>query len=393
MSYRVFLILFLGMFFGFGPFLTDMYLPAFPQLQRYFNTNASMVQTSLFSCMLGLALGQVIWGPLSDRYGRKIITHISLWIFMLSCVGCLLAPTVETLIAMRLLQGMGGSGGLVLSRSIATDLYTGKELARLMALIGAAGGIAPVTAPIAGGIITDTMGWRGIFGLLLLIGILLAICTFQFKESHPAEKRSGESITKSLTAYKGMLKNPAFTWSVLQYGALHSIFFAYLASSPFIIQEHYGFSATQYSIFFAVNATTVGIASGLSMKFKTPQGCTRTASMALTVLSIIAALTLFCKGSVWMYEACSLLMVFCCGLCFASTPAVALDAERQNAGVAAAVLGVGTYVFGGMVTPLVGMADTRVCTGFIYIISSILTLYCSQRMYYSITRKSSFPQQ
>ena len=380
MSYKTFLILFLGMIFGFGPFLTDMYLPAFPQMQESFGADASTVQLSLSACMLGLAMGQVLWGPLSDKYGRRPVTMLSLWIFMLSCVGCMLAPGIEFLTAMRLLQGIGGSGGLVLSRSITADLYSGKELARMMAIIGAVNGIAPVTAPVIGGLLTDSFGWRGIFAVLLGIGAMLILGCCRFRESLPPARRGGTSLLSTFSAFRVLLHNKPYTWSILQYGFLHGIFFSYLSSSPFIIQSHYGFSATAYSIFFAVNATTVGIASALSMKFRTPHRCTFVASLSLLILSVMVATVLFTGGPVWMYEACTLLQVFCCGLCFASTPSIALDQGHSNAGSAAALLGVLTYVFGCIITPLVSLGDTLTSTGTIYVVSAVMTLFFANKL-------------
>lgn len=380
MNYRVFLIIFLGVLFGFGPFLTDMYLPAFPQLQGSLGTTASMVQLSLSACMLGLAVGQAVWGPLSDRHGRKPMAKISLWLFMASCVGCIFAPSIEVLVLMRLIQGAGGSGGIVLSRSIAADLYSGRDLARIMALIGAVNGVAPVTAPVAGGLLTDSIGWRGIFAVLLGIGMILILATSHFNESLPVERRSAEPLSRTFARYGSLLKNRSYVWSIMQYSFLHGIFFSYLASSPFIVQEHYGFSATGYSILFAVNATTVGAASVLSMKFRTPRHCTFTASAALLVLSAIVAVVLMTGGPFWMYEACTLMQVFCCGLCFASTPAVALDLERKNAGVAAALLGICTYVFGFVVTPMVGLGHTMTTTALIYLISAVVTFYFAYKM-------------
>lgn len=379
-QYGTFLVVFLGMIFGFGPFLTDMYLPAFPQLQAHFGTDARTVQMSLSSCMLGLAFGQVLWGPLSDRYGRRGVTMVSLLMFMISCVGCILAPGMAFLIAMRFLQGLGGSGGIVLSRSIAADLYSGRELARVMALVGAVNGIAPVTAPVVGGLLTDSAGWRGIFAVLLAIGFVLFLGSLHFRESLPAERRSDSGLSSILDNFRQLLGNRRYVWCILQYGFLHGMFFSYLSSSPFIVQDHYGFSATGYSIFFALNATTVGVASVLSMKFRTPARCTMVSSAALLGLSLAVAAVLGTGGPVWAYAACTLLQVFCCGLCFASTPAMTLDLGRGNAGAAAALLGVSTYLVGFIVTPLVGVGDSMLATGIVYVVSSALALYFALRL-------------
>lgn len=381
MNHPLFLILFLGLIFGFGPFLTDMYLPAFPQLKECFGTDSSMIQLSLSSCMLGLAIGQVVWGPLSDRHGRRPVMMFSLCLFIASCVGCIVAPNMEFLIAMRLLQGVGGSGGLVLSRSVATDLYTGRDLARMMAFVGAVNGIAPVTAPVVGGLLTDSVGWRGIFGVLLAIGVALFLGSLYFKESLPAERRTRVGVMDSFRQFGLLVRNKPYLWGILQYGFLHGIFFTYLSTSPFIVQEHFGFSATGYSIFFAVNATTVGVASALSMRFRTPVRCTLVASTALLLLSTVVGVSLIAGGPLWLYELCTLLQVFFCGLCFASTPALTMDLERNHAGAAAALLGVCTYVFGCIVTPLASMGNIMTTTGIIYIASAIMTLLFAYKLH------------
>ena len=157
-TYGSFLVCLLGMLSAFGPFVTDMYLPALPQQQDFFGTDASMVQLSLSTSMFGLAVGQVFFGPLSEKYGRKPVVIASLWIFIVSSIACIYAWSIEFFVAMRLLQGIGGSGGIVFSRSIATDRYWGEKLAKMMAIIGAINGIAPVTAPVLGGMMTDSLG-------------------------------------------------------------------------------------------------------------------------------------------------------------------------------------------------------------------------------------------
>ena len=155
---KIFLLVLLGMLTAFGPFVTDMYLPSLPSMEHYFNTNSSMVQLGLTTSMIGLAIGQVFFGPLSDRYGRKKPLVTAMWLFLVSTLCCIFSQSIGQFVAFRLLQGIAGAGGIVISRSIATDKYSGRELAKMLAVIGAINGIAPVAAPIVGGTLTEAIG-------------------------------------------------------------------------------------------------------------------------------------------------------------------------------------------------------------------------------------------
>lgn len=165
--YSVYLIIVLGMLSAFGPFVIDMYLPAMPEMTKVFSASVSSVQLGLTFCMVGLAFGQVIFGPLSDKYGRKPVLYFSLLLYIVSTLFCCLSQNIDTFNIARLLQGLGGAGAIVYSRSAPTDLYSGKELAKIIAIVGAVNGIAPVAAPVIGGSVANLIGWRGIFYILL----------------------------------------------------------------------------------------------------------------------------------------------------------------------------------------------------------------------------------
>lgn len=145
---KLFLLILLGMLTAFGPFVTDMYLPSLPAMGQYFNTTSSMVQLGLTTSMIGLAVGQIFFGPLSDRYGRRLPLVAAMWLFIASTLCCLFSQSIGQFVAFRLVQGIAGAGGIVISRSIATDKYSGKELAKMLAVIGAINGVAPVAAPL-----------------------------------------------------------------------------------------------------------------------------------------------------------------------------------------------------------------------------------------------------
>lgn len=187
---KMFLLILLGMLTAFGPFVTDMYLPSLPSMGEYFGATSSQVQLGLTTSMIGLAMGQVLFGPLSDRYGRRLPLVVAMWLFLASTLLCLLAQDIFQFVAYRLLQGIAGAGGIVISRSVAADKYTGHELAKMLAVIGAINGVAPVAAPIVGGALTDLIGWKGIFCILFGLGVLLLLGSYRFCESLPAERRS-----------------------------------------------------------------------------------------------------------------------------------------------------------------------------------------------------------
>lgn len=255
---KTFLLVLLGLLTAFGPFVTDMYLPALPAMADDFGTSSSMVQLGLTTSMIGLACGQLFFGPLSDKYGRRTPLLTAMWLFLGSTVFCIFAADIEQFVFLRFVQGIAGSGGIVISRSVATDKFSGRELAKMLALIGAINGIAPVAAPIVGGTLTGIIGWRGIFTILLGLGIVLLAGSFRFSESLPAANRSTVEWADILRGFKTTLRNRRYLCYIFQLGFAQGILFANIASSPFIVQQHYGFTPFQFSICFAVNAVAIG---------------------------------------------------------------------------------------------------------------------------------------
>lgn len=182
---KFFLLTLLGMLTAFGPFVTDMYLPSLPSMGEYFKTTPSLVQLGLTASMIGLAAGQIFFGPLSDKYGRRSPMLAAMYLFIISTIGCIFAPTIEIFAILRLLQGIAGAGGIVISRSVATDMFTGKELAKTLAIIGAINGVAP----IIGGGLTEGIDWKGIFWVLLALGIILLLGCRLIRQIPPAGKQ------------------------------------------------------------------------------------------------------------------------------------------------------------------------------------------------------------
>ena len=185
---KLFLVLFLGTLSAFGPFVTDLYLPALPTMTSFFNASTSTIQLTLTGSMVGLALGQLLIGPISDKYGRKNPLIISLVIYLISTLAIIIFPNVYAMITLRFIQGISSAGAVVISRAISTDLYHGRDLATFFALLMAVNGLAPILSPILGSLLLQLTDWRGIFVTLAVIGIILLVVSFKFHESLESSK-------------------------------------------------------------------------------------------------------------------------------------------------------------------------------------------------------------
>ncbi len=348
---KVFILVLLGMLTAFGPFVTDMYLPSLPMMGEYFGATSSQVQLGLTTSMIGLAAGQVLFGPLSDRYGRRRPLIASMWLFLLSTAMCIMAGDIFQFVAFRLLQGIAGAGSIVISRSVATDKFSGRDLAKMLAVIGAINGVAPVIAPVVGGVFTGIVGWRGIFGILLGLGVMLLAGCLRLHETLPPAGRSSAGWGKTLRGFGTVLRDRQYVYYVMQFAFAQGVLFAYIASSPFIIQEHYGYSPLAFSICFAVNAISIGIGAAMSAMMA---GC-----------------------GFWTYEALMFCLLFGMGMTFTSTTALAMEAQRANAGTASALLGALGFAAGGIVSPLVGIGDIMHSTGIIFVICACCSMLCT----------------
>ena len=213
----------LGMLTAFGPFVTDFYLPVLPEMATFFHTSPALASMSLTCGMIGLALGQVFIGPLTDKYGRKRILVGSMLMFAIASVLCIMSTDIFMFNAMRVFQGLAGAGGIVISKSMATDMYSGKELARFMAVLGSVNGIAPVLAPVVGGAMANVASWQGVFALLLVIGLVLMVCSCLLRETLLPEHRIGKPLTGVYANLFRVFRNPQFTLSTA------AAFFAFFA--------------------------------------------------------------------------------------------------------------------------------------------------------------------
>lgn len=370
------MLMFLGVLSAFGPFVMDMYLPTLPAMAGYFRTTASNVQLGLTTGMVGLAVGQLLFGPLSDRYGRRRPLLAAMALFLLATLACLFAPNIAVFVAFRFVQGVAGAGGVVISRSIAADRYVGHELAAMLALVGAVNGVATVAAPVGGGMLAALGGWHAIFWFLLALGVVLLAACLWFRESLPAARRTQADWRTLSGTFVDVLRNRAYLSYILQYGFAMSVLFVNIASAPFIMQQHYGLTPLQFSLCFGINAVGMVIASTLVAKLPSLQHALHLGNNGLVVVSLLLLTVLSAKCDFWLYELLLFCLLFLVGLSFTSASALAMDCERRNAGVASALLGVIAFAFGGIVSPLVGLGDIMLTTGILFFAGSLCLWMC-----------------
>ena len=380
-KYLVYLYLLLGALAAFPPLVTDMYLPALPIMTMEFDTTPSAVQMSLAACILGLAAGQLIFGPLSDKWGRKPLLKSALILFILATVASIFSPTIDVLNICRFFQGLGGAGGVVLSRSVATDCYSGRELAKTLAVIGAINGIAPVTAPVIGGLFSEAIGWKGIFCILLAIGLLLYIVSIPFRESHQPEKRYTGSMSKLFTQAGELLGNAAYIRYVLIFGMANAVLFGYISSASFILQNDFGLSELMFGILFGINSMAIGCGSMLSLKLKQIANASHIGCAGMLACSMLQLCNYNLGFGFMGYEILVFLMLFAVGMVFTSSTTLAMTEGKAMIGWASAIVGATGFLFGGIVTPLVGLGSIQLSKYTVMTVCSFIAMSLSYMVY------------
>ena len=370
---NVFLVILLGVLSAFGPFVVDLYLPSLPQLAQFFATTPLMTQLTLTTAMIGLAVGQLLLGPMSDKFGRKKPLILSLVIYIISTVCIIFSPNVETMIVLRVVQGLSSAGSVVISRAVATDLYRGREMTRFFGLLMTINGIAPIISPILGSLLLEYVSWKGVFVFLALIGLVVLVFCFRLKESLMPENRLSGSILSTFSTFGIIVKNRLFMSYVGIESFLLGAMFAYIAASPFILQSFYGLSAFAFSLCFGANGAALVIGSNIGGKLPN-----RTA-LSLGVLGFFVAalytIALLLIQPYWFFvEIGFFSMLLMMGLTFPAISSLAMESERQYAGSASALLGFSPFFLGGVVSPLVGMGNIFYSTAVVIFICGLLTV-------------------
>lgn len=373
-----FLVFFLVTVSALGSFVNDMYTPALPAMCRFFGCQVSVAQLGLTMGMVGLGLGQILLGPISDRYGRKPVLIGSVILFIVAAVASIFSPNIHVFNISRLFQGLGASGGYFLARTIPADLYSGRALARLMAITGAINGVAPASAPVIGGVTADAWGWKGVFLVLAAFALVILAISPLVKESLPPSRRTTGPWWKSLRGYGALLRDRPFIIHICYKGFALGILFAYLSAAPFILQDHYGLSQTRYGLVIGFNSIFVAAGAMLAMRFHPLKRAARTGAIILAVGTAAQAYALWTIHSLWVFEICMWVMLFGLGLIFTTTNTLAMSEGSSRAGEASAMLGLAGYVVGAIVAPLVGLGDVMHSCAIAFVILTLLTLLCSR---------------
>ncbi len=373
-SYGLFVV-FIAIIGAFSSLVNDMYLPTIPAMMREFHTTPSMTQMGLSMAMLGMGIGSVLWGSLSDHFGRKPILIISLLIFALSTGVALLSPDITFFVAVRLVQGFGAGGAMVLSTSIPADVFAGRQLGKLMGIVGAINGIAPAAGPLLGGFLANRVGWRGIFVVLLAIGIGMTIWTTRTNETLPPARRiAARRLSDYVKAYRTMLLNGRFMIYVIIKALGIALLYAYISSGPFIIQDHYHFSALTFGIIFGANALAIAAGAMLAPRFRIMKQAMVVGTAGMFLLSLGMAAVMWYELPFWAYELVAVPLVLCLGMIFSSANTLAMDVGRADAGTSSAILGVVKYILAAIVSPLCGLGNLMHSSAVVVIVTAAIAL-------------------
>ncbi|PEG57418.1 Bcr/CflA family drug resistance efflux transporter [Mycolicibacterium boenickei] len=342
-----------------APLSIDMYLPAFPAMAAEFGTSASAVQFTLTSFMVGLASGQLILGPLSDRFGRRPLMLAGTFVCILAGVACALAPNIAALTAFRFVQGFSGAAGVVLSRAVVADRAHGAVAARAFSLMMIINGAAPVLAPLIGGSLMGVIGWRGVFWILagLAVAMFLGVVAV-LTETHPKDRRHTGGVTAMLRDARSVLTNRDYIGYTLAFAFGFTVMFAYISASPFVLQNVLGLSPLHYSFAFAANAAGIVIMNAVNARIVGRFGQRRLLHLGVGLLVLFSVLLLVDALLGPVLWASLLLLwgaVASLGLVAANATALALDQVRHAAGTGSAVLGALQFGLAALVSPIVGL--------------------------------------
>lgn len=352
-------ILLLGALTAVGPFTIDMYLAAFPQITSDLNTRPAAVQLTITATLIGLALGQLLLGSISDAIGRRKPMLTGLALYIAASVGIVFVHSVELLTALRFLQGLGAAAGMVLSMAIVRDRFegiqVGKAIARLMLVVG----VSPCVAPLVGAQFLRLGSWRDMFiALAVLASVLLVAAFFLLKESLPAGLRRSGGVGAATRSYLELLRDPLFLGLAFLGGFTMAALFTYISSASFVFQDGFGLSATQFAIIFAAGGVTFTIGTQLNgalLGRVAPEQILRAAVLgALTITAAMVVTSVIGLG-VWPVIVLLVANMLAIGMLLPAISAIALDRNPHRAGSAAALIGATQFGIGAATAPITGL--------------------------------------
>jgi DHA1 family bicyclomycin/chloramphenicol resistance-like MFS transporter len=364
----------------FGPISMDLYLPVLPALTRDLHASTSAAQLTVTACLLGLAFGQVVAGPLSDRFGRRRPLLIGVAAYVAASVLCAVAPTIETLVLARLVQGLTGAVGIVIAQAAGRDLYSGGRLLRYYGRRTALAGLAAIIGPVIGGQLARVTDWRGTFVFLAVVGVaILAGCTGVLRETLPPERRQSGGLGASGRVFRRLLTDRVFLGAVLVTGFVNAALFAYLSGATFVLQGIYGLSPQGYSFAFGLNSLGFMVFASLAA---------RTSERWSVHGTLVAGLVMVVAGSAGVLLTATAhlplpamvlsLLTMVSGVAATTPPSTSLALENypEAAGSASSLLGLARFAFGGVTAPLVGLAGagTAVPLGVVALAAALLGL-------------------
>ncbi|MBN1910848.1 MAG: Bcr/CflA family multidrug efflux MFS transporter [Pirellulales bacterium] len=355
----------LGILSVFGPLAVDMYLPAFPTIADHLGTTISAVQVTLAVFLLGLAVGQIVWGTLSDHVGRRVPLLAGCLLFVGTSAVCAATRSIEVLIAARFFMGLGGSAGVVVSRAIVRDLFEQREAARFYSFIMIIGGVGPIVSPLLGGLLLTWLNWRAIFWTIVAFGgFCFAAVAKNVPETLPRESRMRGRVVDVFRGYGRILATRAFLGPALAVGCAFGILFTYIANSPFVFIELFGVPAGMFGFLFATNAIGLYVGGQLNRRllrrFTAEYLLRKGLWLNLTAAALLVVSAATGLGGFPLLFAMLFLCLSTLGVIFPNATAIAMHPFAAEAGRASAMLGVVQFLLGAAAGALVGVfhADT-----------------------------------
>jgi DHA1 family bicyclomycin/chloramphenicol resistance-like MFS transporter len=364
---------------AFAPVTTDLYLPALPDLGRDLGVTAASVEVTLTMCVVGIAVGQLLVGPLSDTLGRRRPLIAGLILFIASSLGCAAAPSIAVLDVLRLLQGISGATGIVIARAMVRDMYSGVEAARLYATLGAIIPLAPILAPTVGGAILLVTSWRGIFAVQAALGaVLLAAAALITHETLAPAARHAGSVRGALAAYRDLLGSRHYSRVVAAGSLGFAGFFAYISASSFVYQDVLGFSAQAFGLLFAVNGIgllATNVVNARLVRSVAPERLLRAGLRTIAASGVLTAAAAIAGLGAWALLPLMFATVCSIGLIMSNSIAVSMALESHRAGSAAALFGASQFIVGAAVAPIVGAAGaSAVPMGIVMALSGVAAM-------------------